>query len=208
MENLKVLAYELDGWKDTIEVRLERVKQIDGPDLWAIREKGCCLNQQGEWELEPMPSNRKRAFLERCRWNSAETAVKFWRTGHQSRFEHYRIDHYRTRETRNAESASGFDPLYQEAQAVARELGFASVSQIQRKLRVGYTRAARFVEMMAENGFCEKEPDLAGRRKLLADPSAQASPEPAESAVCPDCGEASASSATCTNCGAVDVPLP
>lgn len=49
MENLKVLVYEIDGWKDLIEVRLECVKQIDGSDLWAIREKGCCLNKQGEW---------------------------------------------------------------------------------------------------------------------------------------------------------------
>lgn len=90
MENLKVLVYELDGWKDLIEVRLECVKQIDGSDLWAIREKGCCLNKQGEWEIEPIPSSRTNAFYKRCRWNSAEAALKFWHKGHQSRFEHYR----------------------------------------------------------------------------------------------------------------------
>lgn len=90
MENLKVLVYELDGWKDLIEVRLECVKQMDGSDMWAIREKGCCLNKQGEWEIEPIPSSRTSAFYKRCRWKSAEAALKFWRGGHQSRFEHYR----------------------------------------------------------------------------------------------------------------------
>ena len=90
MENLKVLVYELDGWKDLIEVRLECVKQMDGSDMWAIREKGCCLNKQGEWEIEPIPSSRTSAFYKRCRWNSAKAALKFWRKGHQSRFEHYR----------------------------------------------------------------------------------------------------------------------
>jgi hypothetical protein len=90
MEKLKILVYELDGWKDLIEVRLECVKQIDGSDLWAIREKGCCLNKQGEWEIEPIPSSRTSAFYKRCRWKSPEAALKFWRVGHQSRFEHYR----------------------------------------------------------------------------------------------------------------------
>lgn len=90
MENLKVLVYELDFWEGTIDVRLERVKQINGSDLWAIREKGCCLNKQGKWEIEPIPSSRTSAFYKRCRWNSVEAALKFWRGGHQSRFEHYR----------------------------------------------------------------------------------------------------------------------
>ncbi len=90
MENVKVLVYELDGWKDLIEVRLELVKQRDGSELWAIREKGCCLNKQGEWEIEPIPSSRKSAFYKRCRWESPEAALKFWDRGHRSRFEHYR----------------------------------------------------------------------------------------------------------------------
>lgn len=90
MQNLKVLVYELDVWKDAIEVRLECVRQINGPDLWAIREKGCCLNKQGEWELEPIPSSRTDAFYKRCRWETAEDALKFWNNGRKSRFEHYR----------------------------------------------------------------------------------------------------------------------
>ena len=76
MENLKVSVYELDFWEGTIDVRLERVQQIDGSDLWAIREKGCCLNKQGEWEIEPIPSSRTSAFYKRCRWKSAEAALK------------------------------------------------------------------------------------------------------------------------------------
>jgi hypothetical protein len=92
MENLKIMSYQLDGWQDLIDVCLERVKQRAGPDLWAIREKGACLNKQGEWEIEPIPSSRTKAFFKRCRFKSAEAAFMFWKAGScKSRFEHYRL---------------------------------------------------------------------------------------------------------------------
>lgn len=40
-----------------------------GPVLFAVRRDGGeCLNKQGGWEHEPMPSSRDAQFLERCRW--------------------------------------------------------------------------------------------------------------------------------------------
>lgn len=87
---LKVLVYELEQWQDMIDVRLECVKQGDGSNLWAIREKGFCLNKDGNWEIEPTPSSRDSEFIERCRWESARAAFRFWCGGHKSRFEHYR----------------------------------------------------------------------------------------------------------------------
>jgi hypothetical protein len=35
-----------------------------------------CLNSEGEWEWQPMPSNRTDEFFERCRFKSFEEAVK------------------------------------------------------------------------------------------------------------------------------------
>jgi S-DNA-T family DNA segregation ATPase FtsK/SpoIIIE len=45
------------------------------------------------------------------------------------------------------------DPLYDEAVDLARRQGRASVSMLQRRLRIGYTRAARLIESMEEKGI-------------------------------------------------------
>jgi len=50
---------------------------------------------------------------------------------------------------------SGFydqDPLYQEAKQVVLEANKASASLLQRKLRIGYARAARLIDMLEESG--------------------------------------------------------
>ncbi len=44
------------------------------------------------------------------------------------------------------------DELYEEARAIVMEAGKASTSYIQRKLRVGYARAARLVDLLEERG--------------------------------------------------------
>ena len=44
------------------------------------------------------------------------------------------------------------DNLYEEAVSVVRQLGQASASLLQRRMRIGYTRAARLVDMMEERG--------------------------------------------------------
>jgi S-DNA-T family DNA segregation ATPase FtsK/SpoIIIE len=60
------------------------------------------------------------------------------------------------------------DPLYQEAVDQAKKKGYVSVSYLQRTMRVGYTRAARLIDLMEENGFCEKENDVFGHRRLIS----------------------------------------
>ena len=45
------------------------------------------------------------------------------------------------------------DNLYDEAVKVVRQLGQASASMLQRRMRIGYTRAARLVDMMEERGI-------------------------------------------------------
>jgi S-DNA-T family DNA segregation ATPase FtsK/SpoIIIE len=47
----------------------------------------------------------------------------------------------------------GSDPLFQKALEIVLQQGKASVSYIQRRLKIGFNRAARLVEMMEEKGI-------------------------------------------------------
>lgn len=63
------------------------------------------------------------------------------------------------------------DPLYDEAVAVVLESRRASISLIQRKLRIGYNRAARLIEQMEQAGLVSAMQSN-GNREVLA-PSAR-----------------------------------
>lgn len=68
-----VSAYRIGNGASCI--RIELAQQMFGPDLWAVRKTGNCLNSIGEWEWEPMPSSRDDEFLARCRFPSRDAAI-------------------------------------------------------------------------------------------------------------------------------------
>lgn len=54
---------------------IEIVRNKDGIKLFAVRNiAGSCLNKDGEWEFEPLPSNRSDEFFLRCRYETFEAA--------------------------------------------------------------------------------------------------------------------------------------
>jgi DNA segregation ATPase FtsK/SpoIIIE, S-DNA-T family len=55
------------------------------------------------------------------------------------------------------------DELYDDAKAAVLEAGKASTSYLQRKLRIGYSRAARLVDLLEENGVIGPENGSKGR---------------------------------------------
>ncbi len=59
------------------------------------------------------------------------------------------------------------DPLYDEAVQFVTESGRASISAVQRKLRIGYNRAARMIEAMEQAGVVS-EMNSNGSREVLA----------------------------------------
>ena len=60
------------------------------------------------------------------------------------------------------------DPLYDKAVAVVAEEGTCSISRLQRKLKVGYNKAASLVEMMEQHGIVGPPNGKAGgRREVL-----------------------------------------
>ena len=61
------------------------------------------------------------------------------------------------------------DPLFDEAVRLVTESRNASISSVQRKLRIGYNRAARIVEKMEEIGIVS-ELESNGKREVLAPP--------------------------------------
>ncbi len=68
-------------------------------------------------------------------------------------------------QAQDSESGNG-DELYERAKDLVMETGQASASLIQRRLRVGYPRAARMVEMMQEEGIVSP-PLRDGRREVV-----------------------------------------
>jgi S-DNA-T family DNA segregation ATPase FtsK/SpoIIIE len=63
------------------------------------------------------------------------------------------------------------DPLFEEAVAVVMETGQASISMVQRRLRVGYTRAARLIDVMELKGIVGPHTGSKAREILVQGPA-------------------------------------
>ena len=61
------------------------------------------------------------------------------------------------------------DPLMTQALDVVRQQGTASASMLQRRLRIGYNRAARLIEHMEDDGVIGPSDGVRGRTVLLSD---------------------------------------
>jgi S-DNA-T family DNA segregation ATPase FtsK/SpoIIIE len=68
------------------------------------------------------------------------------------------------------ESSEEDDSLYDEAVAFVTETRKASISSVQRKLRIGYNRAARMIETMEAAGVVSSMGSN-GQREVLAPPA-------------------------------------
>ena len=64
-------------------------------------------------------------------------------------------------------SGDGQDELLNEAIQAVREMKKASISLLQRRLRIGYTRAARLIDIMEEKGIVGPAQSGAQPREVL-----------------------------------------
>lgn len=70
----------------------------------------------------------------------------------------------------NAKADENGDPLYQEAINIVLKTQRASISSVQRRLKIGYNRAARLIEQMEEDGIVG-EMQTSGLRDILVSQS-------------------------------------
>jgi len=67
------------------------------------------------------------------------------------------------------EEGGADDPLMEQALQVVRQHGTASASMLQRRLRIGYNRAARLIEQMEEEGYVGPADGSRGRPVFIGD---------------------------------------
>ena len=66
----------------------------------------------------------------------------------------------------NSKNQGDKDDLYQTAVEIIKTEGKASTSFLQRKLQIGYNRAARIIDMMEDEGIVSKANHV-GKRDVL-----------------------------------------
>jgi S-DNA-T family DNA segregation ATPase FtsK/SpoIIIE len=103
--------------------------------------------------------------------------VEFWRTQGQAQYVEGFLEAPREEGTRGevngegggSEMDSGDDELYQNAVRLVLEFGKASTSLLQRRLRIGYGRAAHLIDLMEQDGIVGA-PDGPKPREVLKRP--------------------------------------
>lgn len=69
------------------------------------------------------------------------------------------FDHLLERAQSEIEDAQETDPMYERAKALTEEHSKVSTSMLQRRLRIGYPRAARMMDQLEEDGFLGGSPN-------------------------------------------------
>lgn len=108
------------------------------------------------------------AYVTEAETNSV---VDFWKAQAEPEYdESFLLTPPSEEELEEAEAFDGEqDPMYQDAVKVVLELGKASTSTLQRRLRLGYGRAARILDMMQREGIIGP-PDGSKPREVLKRP--------------------------------------
>jgi S-DNA-T family DNA segregation ATPase FtsK/SpoIIIE len=83
-----------------------------------------------------------------------EQIAEFWRSqGKPNYRDDILIDPEEEHDGMGVSDADSSDPLYQQAVDIALSAGSISTSYLQRRMSIGYNKAARFVDMMEAQGI-------------------------------------------------------
>ena len=105
--------------------------------------------------------------------NEINSVVEFWKAQAKPEYDQSFLIAPPTEEDGDAEAEDAEpgeqDAMYEEAMRVVLEMGKASTSTLQRRLRLGYGRAARILDMMYRDGIIGP-PDGSKPREVLKRP--------------------------------------
>jgi S-DNA-T family DNA segregation ATPase FtsK/SpoIIIE len=103
--------------------------------------------------LAPGTSQLKRIHGAYISEKETADIVEFWKKQGGSTYDDAMIQEIESEaESADSDGEGDVDELYNEALALVLQTGQASISMVQRRLRVGYNRAARMIEMMERDG--------------------------------------------------------
>lgn len=95
--------------------------------------------------------------------------VEFWRQQGEPQYDSRVVEPSDEEEDlEDSADMSDADEKYREAVRIVKETGQASISMLQRRLRVGYNRSARMIEQMERDGIVTPV-DAMGRRQVIMD---------------------------------------
>ena len=115
---------------------------LDGNGAETLIGRGDMLFKHGR---QPFPQRLHGAFVETA---EVERIVEHWRGQAKDRT-HVNLEPRRD----GLRDYAGEDELYEDAKRIVVLQGFGSTTMLQRRLRVGYTRASRLMDMLEESGI-------------------------------------------------------
>jgi S-DNA-T family DNA segregation ATPase FtsK/SpoIIIE len=92
--------------------------------------------------------------------------VRHWRTAAPA---HEFADEWADIPSSDGDDEGGDDPLMEQAMRIVKQQGTASASMLQRRLRIGYNRAARLIEQMEDEGVVGPADGSKGRPVYISD---------------------------------------
>jgi DNA segregation ATPase FtsK/SpoIIIE, S-DNA-T family len=123
--------------------------------------------------LPPGTSRVQRVHAPFVTEKEISEVVKFWKAQGEAEYVHGFLEGPKedtVKETESGEEGDNNDPMYDDAVRLVFEFGKASTSLLQRRLRIGYGRAAHLIDMMYNDGLVGPA-DGSKPRELLKSPN-------------------------------------
>ena len=126
-------------------------------------------------DLPPGPSRVQRVHAPFVTEKEIAAVTEFWRAQGEAEYVHGFLEGPKEDVAKEGEDGNGSegdnnDPMYDDAVRLVFEFGKASTSLLQRRLRIGYGRAAHLIDMMYNDGLVGPA-DGSKPREILKSPN-------------------------------------